>query len=254
MSIMDMFSFTKPAVAPVPAAPTGPSQPGSIPASAPNSGATSTGAAPNGTLPAAGGDLAAPAATPLDAFKDIWNTEPADPANPKPDGSVFGNVDPKKFMEAAGKIDFSKAVTPEQLQAIAAGGEGAVAAFAAALNKTAQGVYAQSAYATTKIVEQALAKSKDSFLTELPQHIKRQQVSSNLHEANPIFSNPAVKPIISALEAQMTVKYPQATATEITTMAQNYVAALGTSFTPAPVPKPGEKKDEGTDWSKFLEG
>jgi hypothetical protein len=158
-------------------------------------------------------------------------------------------------MEAAGKIDFAKVVTPEQLQAISTGGEGAVQAFAAALNSVAQTTYAQSAFAATKIVEQAVSRSKDSFLAELPQHIKKQTVSENLRADNPVYSNPAVQPIISALEAQLTVKYPQASAGEITTMAKQYVDALGTSFAPKPAApaaggKNGVKADE--DWSSFF--
>lgn len=233
--------------------------PGNIPSGTPTTGVTTPGAAPNGVLPAAGADgtNGTPTTTPFDTFKDLWKNDPVDPNAPAP--GVFGTIDPKKFMEAAGKIDFSKSVTPEQLTAIAGGGEGAMAAFAQAMNKVAQGVYAQSAFATTKIVEQALSKSKEAFLAELPQHIKKQTVTDSLRAENPIFSNPAVQPIISALEAQMTVKYPNATAPEITAMAKTYVEALGISFAPKPVPNnatgnTGGKGSKGeTDWSKFLE-
>ena len=88
---------------------------------------------------------------------------------------------------------------------------------------------------------------------ELPQHIKRQTVTDALRSENPIFSNPAVAPIISALEAQMTVKYPNATAPEITAMAKQYVEALGSSFAKKPEPKlSGDGKDKGEiDWSTF---
>ena len=237
---------------PAPGTQSGQSQPGQLPATTPNTGAASPNTAPNGTVPATGDNINAPAATPLDQFADLWKNEPTDPNAAKPTG-VFGNVDPKKFMEAAGKIDFTKVVTPEQLQAISQGGEGAMASFAAALNAVAQTTYAQSAYASTKIVEQAMARAKDSFIAELPQHIKKQTVSENLRAENPIFQNTAVQPIISALEAQLTVKYPQASAGEITTMAKQYVEALGSSFAPKPPAaqgKPGSKDE--TDWSTFL--
>lgn len=231
-----------------------PSTPGNIPDGVNNTGATPSGAAPNGVLPEINpnGNPTDPA-TPFAEFKDLWKNDPVDP-NAPPSG-VFGNVDPKKFMEAAGKIDFSKSITPDQLTAISTGGEAAMQAFAQAMNSVAQGVYAQSAFATTKIVEQALGKSKESFLAELPQHIKKQTVTDSLRAENPIFSNPAVQPIISALEAQMTVKYPHATAPEITQMAKQYVEALGTSFSPKPVVDPNAPKNKKgeTDWSIFLD-
>lgn len=252
MGIMDMFNGLMKPAAPAAPAPGQPTPPGNIPANAAATGEASTGAAANGVLPDGSTKPAEPA--PFEEFKTLWDTAPVDPNKPASDGTVFGAVDPKKFTEAAGKIDFSKVVTPEQLQAIAAGGEGAMKSFAEAMNKVAQGVYAQSAFASTKIVESALAKANERFMAELPQHIKRQTVTDSLRGENPIFSNPAVAPIISALEKQMTVKYPNATAPEITAMAKQYVEKLGESFTP-PKPEPaaakGGRKTE--DWSKFLE-
>lgn len=232
-----------------------PPGPGQIPASAPNTGATGAGTAPNGTVPNSGDGNPAPASTPFDQFSDLWKT-PEPSGDQKPTG-VFGEVDPKKFMEAAGKIDFTKVVTPEQLQKITAGGEDAMKAFVSALNSVAQTTYAQSAFAATKITEQAVNRARDSFFAELPQHIKKQTVSESLRQENPVFANPAVQPIISALEAQLSVKFPQASAGELTQMAKQYVEALGTSFAPKPAEdksgtggKPGSRQEE--DWSGFL--
>jgi hypothetical protein len=240
--------------APAPVAPqpqqTQQTTPGNIPPNAAATGAANQNTAPNGVAPGNENSNPAPTATPFDQFADLWKT-PESSGDAKPTG-VFGDVDPKKFMEAAGKIDFAKVVTPDQLQQISAGGESAMAAFAQALNAVAQ-----TTYASTKIVEQAMARAKDSFLAELPQHIKQQTVKENLRANNPVFSNPAVQPIISALEAQLTVKYPNATAGEITSMAQNYVEALGTSFAPKQTDpksqggKPGAREE--TDWSSFLQ-
>lgn len=119
---------------------------------------------------------------------------------------MFANVDPQKLMEAARKTDFSKAISSNQLEAIAGGGQEAVAAFASAMNSVAQTVYANSALATTKIVEQALMKAQQQYDAKIPGLIKRQTVSDTLRTENPMFSNPAVQPLISALEAQLAVK------------------------------------------------
>ena len=230
-----------------------PTPPGNIPPSAATTGVSTPNAAPNGTLPGNENSNPATPTTPLDQFNDLWKT-PDTQTEQKPAG-VFGDVDPKKFMEAAGRIDFTKVIQPEQLSAISAGGEDAVKAFASALNTVAQTTYAQAAFASTKIAEQAMARAKESLLSELPQHIKRQTVSDNLRADNPVFQNPAVQPIISALEAQLTVKYPQASAGEITTMAKNYVEALGSSFAPKTQAADTKTKDgfrEDTDWDKFL--
>lgn len=222
-------------------------QPGNIPQNSPTNSPADGNTAANGLVPP-GADKSAPQ-SPLDQFNDLWKNEPSTGETAAP--GVFGDVNPQKFMDAASKVDFSKAITPEQLQAISAGGEGAMHAFASALNTVSQHVYAQSAFASTKIVEQAMARAKEGFLSELPQHIKKQTVSDSLRAENPVFSNPAVQPIISALEAQLTVKFPNASAPEITQMAKQYVEALGTSFAPKPQETPQKGRAE-TDWNSFL--
>ena len=226
--------------------------PGNMPPGNPPSNATPN-TPPNGEIPPGTNTEINKEPTPFADFKELWKTDPIDPNAPNPNAGVFGAIDPKKFMEAAGKIDFSKAVTPEQMAAINAGGEGATKVLVEVMNKVAQGTYAQSAFATTKIVEQAIAKSRETFLAELPHHIKKQTVTDSLRAENPIFSNPAVAPIISALEAQMTVKYPNATAPEITAMAKQYVEQLGGAFTAKPKVDPNANKGNkgDIDWSTF---
>jgi hypothetical protein len=190
---------------------------------------------------------------PLDAFSDLWKNEPNTSGQPA-EQNMF-NVDPQKLMEAAGKVDFTKVIKPEHLQAIGAGGEGAVQAFGAALNAVAQTVYAQSALATTKIVEQAVNKTNEKFQSDLPGLLKKHNVSDTLRTENPAFSHPAVQPLISALESQMTQKYPNATAKEINDMAKQYLEASFGQLIPAKEAeqtpaKKGAAKD--VDWEAFL--
>lgn len=254
MSIMDMFKgMVAPTATTTTAAPAGqPTPPGNIPATAASTGEAGTGTAPNGTIPV-GTEVATK--TPLDDFAKLWETDPnaAAPANT----SVFGDVDPKKFMEAAGKVNFSKAITPDQLTAIAAGGEAGVAAFAAAMNSVAQNVYAQASFASTKITEQALAKARETFEASIPNLVKQQNASDALRGENPIFSHPAAAPILQAVQSQMAVKFPNATATELTAMAKTYLENFATGITApataAAATKANAEKTKGeTDWSTFL--
>lgn len=246
MSIMTMFQNAfnggnnNPAPAPAPAP--APVVPGNLP-TAP----TDQGTAGNPNAPAS---TAVTTPEGMDQFNDLW--KPAEsPAGGAPKGMF--NVDPAKLMEAAGRMDFSKAVTPDQLQAISAGGDAAVSAFAAAMNKVAQTVYAQNAMATTKIVEQALAQSKESFMGELPQHIKRQQASDTLRTENPAFSHPAAAPILGALQQQMAVKFPNATASELANMSKQYLENFSDMLKkPEQTNSQSSTKSGDTDWSTFI--
>ena len=226
-------------------------QPGNLPAAQ----TTAMQSAPNNTnVPAdqatqsqAG---AQPAAKPegLDQFNDLW--KPVESPAGEQNNSAF-NVDPKQLMAAAQKIDFTKVIQPAQLQAIAQGGEAAVNAFASALNTVAQTVYAQNAHATSKIVEQAINRSQESMRAELPQHIKRQNVSETLRADNPALSHPAAAPILGALEQQMTMKFPNASSAEISRMATDYLSSFAGAMQ-KPQSQAQQQTSKEFDWDNYV--
>jgi hypothetical protein len=256
MDIMSMFRSAPVAANPLPAGPSQVNQPG-----VPLPGTASSGqTAPNGVVPTPGQTVNVgqngepqPAPSPFDGFKDLWSTTntPADSSGP-----MFAEVSADKLMESAGKVDFAKAVTPEQMQAIAAGGQGAVEAFAQSMNKIAQTVYAQSAFATTKIVDQAMARQQENFAKQLPSMVKKFSVNENLQDQNPLLSNPALTPLVSALSEQLVRKNPNATSSEIQQQVNDYFGALGTTFAPKPPETPAtraaQKAAKAEDWSAFF--
>ena len=258
MDIMSMFRAA-PTPTPVPQAqaPGNPSQVAQPGIPLPGTQSSSATAA-NGMIPSQeqNMNIGQPPATvsPLDTFKDVWQT----PTNAQPDQTpaMFANVDQAKLMESARKVDFAKAISSEQLQAITAGGEGAVAALAQAMNNVAQTVYAQSAFATTKIVDQALTRAQESFDSRLPNLVKKLSVNENLQDQNPLLSNPALTPLVSALSEQLVRKNPNATSAEIQQQVNDYFAAIGTSFAPKPPETPASraaaKAAKQEDWSAFL--
>jgi hypothetical protein len=252
MDIMQLFRG-QPSPAPAATPPQTPSQVANPGQPLPGTQASPS-TAPNGVVPIqapTGLDAVNPnaqqATSPLDTFKDIWQT----PANSQaePSAAMFANVDQAKLMESAKKVDFAKAISPEQLQ-------GAVAALATAMNNVAQTVYAQSAFATTKIVDQALAKAQESFDARLPSMVKKFSVNENLQTENPLLSNPALTPLVSALSEQLVRKNPNATSVEIQQQVNDYFSALGTTFAPKPPETPASraaaKAAKQEDWSTFL--
>jgi hypothetical protein len=226
--------------------------PGNIPPAAnTNSGTAFSGVtAPNGTVPATNDATAA--ASPLDEFAKLWDTDP----NAASGATPYFNVNMEALNKAAAGQDFTSGITPEHLAAIAGGGEGAVKAFADAINASSRDVYARSALATTKIVESALAKAETKFNASVPGMIKQHGLQDGLRSENPAFSHPAAQPIIGALEKQLTQKYPNATANELRNMATQYLtsfsAAIGTPTTNAATHASGGSKPSEMDWTTFL--
>ena len=249
-SIRDLFS-SAPATPPVTPPPSGTANPGTPLPGTQASAQTDV----NGIVPKqpgdvnAGGDPGTSNASPLAPFSDVWKTDP-NAANPAP--GMFANLDPAKVMESAKKVNFSGSITPEALQAIQAGGEGAITAFRDSLNAVAQNVYAQSAIATTKIVEQALGKAKESQAAELPSMIRKLSINDSIASSNPALSNPAIQPLVGALTTVLTQKNPNASATEIQKQVVDYFNAIGNTFAPAiPEPKNSAARKED-DWSAFF--
>ena len=238
---------------------------GNAPAAAPaqqQAQATPGNIPPVNANPAHPANPTAPAATvaatdvgpvsPLDAFKGLWETDP-NAKEPTPEPGMFANVTPEKLQEAARKNDFSAVATPEMMAAITAGGEGAAAAMVQMMQAMSQKSFGDSAFATTKIVEQALAAQQAKFTEMLPGLMKNQNVSENLRNANPIFNHAAAAPMLEVMKAQVIKKHPNATAAEIQTMAQDYLLNFAQAANPAKPTDAQKQAAAGMDWSSFME-
>jgi hypothetical protein len=172
------------------------------------------------------------------------------------------NADPTKIMQAAKGVDFSKAITPEALTNAA---KGDPSALAQVVNEAAQAGFAQSSVATAKIVEAALARQAQDFQDKyIPEVLRRERINNALTADNPLFSNPAVAPMMEMLKSQMATKYPTASAAEVKAKAEEYMTgfaseiakATGKSFGDAAAGGAGGAGGSGAsqeeDWSKFF--
>jgi len=207
---------------------------------------TSEGTAPNGVVPDSVPKTKEPA-SPLENFKDLWQTTD----NKEGEQQQPPSLDPEALKKAVSRIDFSSAVSPEVIEQVTAGGENAAQAFAQALSSVAQQAVMQSTLVSHKLAEQAAQRAREEALKEIPSIVKKQGVADSLTSANPLFSDPAVKPVLESVQQQLTVKYPEATASELTKMAQDYVLAMSKAFAPPQETNTQQQQTE-TDWEKFL--
>lgn len=243
-SISNLFNGTPAAqpAAPATPAPT-PATPGNMPDNPVVTSKTTEGTAPNGVVPADGNMNSS-----LDQFKDLWQPTPTDPNAPVAPTAL----DPTKVAEAVSKANFSNVISQESLQAIAAGGDAAVKAFQDSMNAVAQQAVTQSILVANQMTEKAVQTALQKQQKDLPDMIRKQSLNENLTSANPLFKNPAVKPILDAVQHQLAGKYPNATATELATMAQNFVTVLGENLVPKKETPKGS--DDSVDWELFLNG
>lgn len=207
----------------------------------------STTMAPNGIVPAGGGEK-----SPLEQFDKLWETAPTDSNNPEPG---IQQVTPDKIMEAAGKVDFTKVLSQTDLQAIAGGGDAAIQALSGVLNKTMQTSYGHSAVAATKIVEQAVAQAEQRFAAKLPTLINSQTSKSEMLSGNKALTNPAVAPLVEMVHNQFVQKFPNASSSEIASLTQDYMKTVAGVFNPqsnSPADQQAaDKKKADDDWSAY---
>lgn len=205
--------------------------------------------APNGVVPE---EKEKPAESPVAKFNELWQPPKPDESNPNPEISEFT---PQKLMEAAGKVDFAKLVSQEDLQKISAGGPEAIAALMSALNKTSQTVFGQSAILSQKMMDKRIADARDEFAAQLPKLVRKQSSTEALMAKNAAFADPAVAPVVQAVQAQLAEKYPKATSAELQAMAEEYLLGVSGMINPGKKSESKEKPDtgsDGTDWEDYL--
>ena len=195
--------------------------------------------------------------SPLDALASLWQTVPELDENGNPVKAEIPKnltnlltIDPAKINEAASKLNFSSVITPEQLQAITAGGEEAQAAFIEALNGVSQQVFSQSLVANAALLQETLNKTDGIIDRKAVESIKRQNISDKITGSNELLAHPAVAPLVEVVKSNLTSKFPDATPQEISEATLEYIS----NFTQALSENPEDPNTTGetvTDWEAF---
>lgn len=226
MSIMQKIFGVAQAPAQQPAAPTVPtnnmSQGNPIPVTA-----------PQGTVP-----------DPLSKYEKLWEPTPIESDTSTP-------ITAQSIMEAARKVDFSKGLNPEDLMKIQSGGPEAVQALSAILNQTAQQAYGQSAYASQKLIEQAVAQAREQFTAQIPQLVNQQTSRELINKETKAFENPAVAPLVQMIHTNLLQKYPNASSAEIATMAKEMMQGAANVFSPQ-APAKADSGPKADNWEGYF--
>lgn len=187
--------------------------------------------------------------SPLAEFSKLWEDDPKKEGDTPPEPPAA--LKAEDVQKIVAKTDFSQAITPETLAAITAGGEDAAKAFAQAMNLVAQQVMVQSTMVNNKLTEQAVERALTAHKATLPDMLRSGLVADHAKNTNPLFANPAIKPVMEAVQSQLLSKFPDATPAEITDMAQRFVITIGQEFAPKEVVN--DNSGVETDWDKFMD-
>lgn len=233
MSIFTMFGKSQANEAPA-AAPT--NSPGNLPAQ-PKPQAEPTPAEP--VEPTA----------PLDKYSSLWEDEPNQNLPNTNNAAYVPNLTQEQLSNVTKGLDFSKSISPEMLEAIQGGGEGAMKAMLQAISSVGQQAVLHSTVVNNKMTEEAVKAAVERTKGGLPELLRQQNANATTSELNPLLSNPAVAPIIEAAQEQFLRKNPNATPKEIAQMNNDFAVAMGSHFAPKPVVTPSA---EDKDWDAWL--
>jgi hypothetical protein len=193
--------------------------------------------------------------SPSEQLAELWKIEPPKDGAPTLTSPTL-NLDPAKLQQLTQAMDFTKGVlNQDDLAKVAAGGPEAMQVMMKAINATAQNAFAQSLTATSKLVETSMAQNVNNLQAALPGVVKTQQMHNAIVSSSPVFTDPAVAPIMQMLTSQLVKAYPNATSDEITKHAQAAVMNIGKVVTgnDPQVPKQVQQK-EGVpeNWLAYL--
>jgi hypothetical protein len=196
----------------------------------------------------------APEGSPVPEFKNLWEPIAAPQVDPNAPPAVPAFNDPQRIADAAKGMDFTKIIPQDVFAKIQNGGSEANTALAEALNLVAQASYAQSHYASANTVKDAIAQARMEFQKEIPNIIRQHNVNDTLRGTDTRYQDPEIAPLLKAIDSQITLKYPEATAAQIAEMRTQYLDRVAGKFSPpkpAPVTKDPRNGDV-EDWDALM--
>jgi hypothetical protein len=195
----------------------------------PNSGAGGGTNIPNSGKAAA---PVPPPKSPTDLLDDIFKPDepkmgadgkPETPAAPKP----LIDLDNKTIFENASKIDFSAAITDDEVTAAQSDPK----LFRAMLNKVGAMGSAVSLRQSASMIEDAVNRRLEGYKTEVQSTIKDSNVESVIF-SDSRFNSPAIKPMVSSIVKRIMEKDPTATPQKIKDALPQLMAALANKMQP----------------------
>lgn len=184
---------------------------------------------------------------PLDVYKKMFDNASQDSDLAAPNFSL----DPKVLGEVSSKMDFTRGVKPETLQAATSGD---VNALMEIIKKVGQNAYRASLEHSTALTDSHLKTRGDFESKKLERGVNKKLTETALANT-PNYSHPVVKSELNRIASQIAAANPDASPVEVAQTAQKYLNDLYAALNPDAGKGSKQSESEGeTDWSKYLSG
>lgn len=186
--------------------------------------------------------------SPVAKFDDLWTIE-----STQPNQAPNFKLDPQHLSKVSSQMDFSRAVSQDDLSKIAQGGEEAVGALMNVLNSVGRSIFSTNAQFTSHMTEQGYSTAQQAIDSGLPNLVKKQFSQNELFQTNPKLKEPALQPLVMAIQSQVAQKHPNATPSEVNAMVNQYFTeVVGKSFTPEQPQQQQSAQSQAFDFSSFI--
>lgn len=206
---------------------------------------------PTGAEPAANPSPASqPTQSPTDKFKELWSNP-----NQPPGETPNFKIDPQQLAKVSSSMDFTKSISREDLSKIAQGGEEAITALGNVLNAFGREVFGASAQFSSHMTDSGYQSASKIIDNGLPTAIKRQLTEQQIFNSNPKLKDPALQPLIGALQSQFSAKHPNASPQEINDLVNEYMGSVVAGAFAKEDPDAAAqatRKNAASDFSSFL--
>lgn len=168
---------------------------------------------------------------PLAEFADIWNTPVQEGGVPPSLDDPYLRIDEAKVQELVNGMNFAQP-TPQQQELFAKAMQGDVNAFAEILNGVAREVYFQAALNAAQVSERVARIGVERLRDNIPKQVRSISSSETLYKTNPLLNNPALRPMVNAVQSQFQLKHPTASPSELAEMTNKYFQDSAHLFAP----------------------
>lgn len=169
----------------------------------------------------------APANSPLDQFKDLWQDPDPSKAVADPFANPLFSTDPAKIREAASQMDFTQGLPQELLQKVLQGND--PQALMQVINHVGQQSLAAALQIGTQTIENAGSRIGARFKEAIPQHVRDFQIN-NTKPSNPMFEHPAIQGMLQRAKQQIKAQNPTMSAEQVAAMAEDYITQTAAVF------------------------
>lgn len=190
--------------------------------------------------------------SPLDAWKDVWHTDPNAQAPTDPWSEPILPSDPNKIREAASKMDMLSNIQPELVQKVMAGND--PQSLIELINRVGQNTLAMAATLSSASVERAGTVIRDRTKQTLPDEFREYQLN-NLPVNDAVLEHPGAQGLLKMTRQQLRMKNPNWSAQQINDEAVRYLKDFAGSVSKSSEPAQQRRDNTGTpeqDWESFL--